>query len=94
MREDNKRPACLFPAVSASKEMASINIIVDDAVNSLGQQLNTKGIRIEKRLYDDLPYIPLDPLQISQVLNNILLNAVQSIPVRKGLSKGLINQAA
>ena len=71
------------------KEMASINIIVDDAVNSLGQQLNTKGIRIEKRLYDDLPYIPLDPLQISQVLNNILLNAVQSIPVRKGLSKGV-----
>ena len=40
----------LIPGSLRLKEMASINIIVDDAVNSLGQQLNTKGIRIEEAL--------------------------------------------
>jgi len=61
------------------KEMASINILVEDAVSALKPQIGSKDIEIKKRFYENLPFIPVDPLQISQVLNNVLLNAVQSI---------------
>jgi len=61
------------------KEMTSLNTIVDDTVNAIKHNLDSKSIEIRKELYADLPEIHVDALQISQVVNNILLNAVQSI---------------
>jgi len=61
------------------KEMASVNILIDDALNAVKHQINSRDIKINKELRVDLADIYMDPLQISQALNNILLNAVQSI---------------
>ncbi len=61
------------------KEMVSLNTIVADAVTAVKHHADSKNIEIQKELFTELPDICVDPLQISQVINNILLNAVQSI---------------
>jgi signal transduction histidine kinase len=61
------------------KEMTSVNILIDDAVNAVTHHINSGDIKINKELGTDLTDMYIDPLQISQVLNNILRNAVQSM---------------
>ncbi|MEW6738727.1 MAG: ATP-binding protein [Nitrospirota bacterium] len=61
------------------KEKTALNSIVEDAVNSLRNKLDSKNIEIKKEFYNNLPDVFIDPLQINQVLTNVLLNAVQSI---------------
>jgi len=61
------------------KEMTSVNILIDDAVNAAAHHINSRDIKINKELGADLTDMYIDPLQISQALNNILRNAIQSI---------------
>jgi signal transduction histidine kinase len=61
------------------KAMSQLNSIVDDAINSVRHYLNSKEITIKKEINPAFKDIFIDPLQIGQVMSNILLNAVQSI---------------
>lgn len=62
-----------------NKEKTSLNVLVEEALSSVINNSGSKNIEIKKELYDDLPDVWADPLQISQVLHNILMNAAQSI---------------
>lgn len=61
------------------KELVPVGILINDAIRTLNQQTDSKNIAVTKELQDDLQNIAVDPLQMSQVLSNILLNAAQSI---------------
>lgn len=61
------------------KESVSLHEIVDDAVKAVFHNTGSKKIEFVKEFHSGLQDIFVDPLQMSQVLNNILLNAVQSI---------------
>ncbi len=61
------------------KELTSVETLIDDAVRTLRQQADSKHIDIVKELHPGLQTISVDPLQMSQVLSNVLINAVQSI---------------
>ncbi|RPI37021.1 MAG: HAMP domain-containing protein [Nitrospiraceae bacterium] len=60
-------------------EKISLNHPVREIVESLDAQEAFKGIDLELDLADDLPDILIDPVQIGQVVLNILLNATHAI---------------
>jgi len=62
-----------------NKEKASLNNLTAEALNAVMSNFGPKNIEIKKELYDELPDIYMDTLQINQVLTNVLINAIQSI---------------
>ncbi|MFN3395960.1 MAG: ATP-binding protein [Thermodesulfovibrionales bacterium] len=71
------------------KERVSLGDLIKETVNSSRKMLDSKRIEIAYDLKGDLPHINADPLQISQVLHNIIQNSIQSIE-----SEGLITVMA
>ncbi|MBI5204076.1 MAG: HAMP domain-containing protein [Nitrospirae bacterium] len=61
------------------KELTAINTLIDGAVKTINHQADSRNIEIVRESDAGLLDIRVDPLQMSQVLGNILLNAVQSI---------------
>jgi len=59
-------------------EKLNLNIIIDELVNKANMRKDSPGIQIEKRL-GLLPEIELNKLEISIVLEKLLMNAVESI---------------
>lgn len=61
------------------REMTSLSVLIEDALQSVQGPAARKSVMIRKELHADSHKLFIDPLQMSQALNNILLNAVQSI---------------
>ncbi len=62
------------------KTQASINKVVRDSVALLNARATNLGIAIECRLAENLPRITVDPSQITQVVVNLVVNAIQAMP--------------
>lgn len=58
---------------------ADLNATVEQAVFLARQQIRTKPIEITLDAYESLPRISHDPVQIQQVVLNLLLNGIQAI---------------
>jgi two-component system, sporulation sensor kinase E len=61
------------------KQRVSLNGLVEETVNLLRPELENRGQSPELRLAPELPLAPLDPVQIQQVLVNLIKNAMQSM---------------
>ena len=59
--------------------MASINDIIENALNILGNEFRIHHISVEKHLFADLPDILLDGNLMQQVFVNLLINSVEAI---------------
>ena len=57
---------------------ADLNACLDKTLNLLGSEIKKSGAEIN-RDFADLPLIPCMPVQINQVLMNLLLNAIQAV---------------
>ncbi len=57
--------------------MSSIDSCIESALHSLEDMIEKNKIKIIKNT-DNLPHLMLDPQQISQVVHNIVLNAIQA----------------
>ena len=55
-----------------------LNQIIDDTINLLNNELLRREIQVKKH-YSLLPQVMADPMQMRQVVLNILLNAIESI---------------
>ncbi len=64
-------------------EMSGLNKIVQDVVALSQHRADEKSVMILADL-EDMPPIPLDPDGIHQVINNILLNAIEASPDEGG----------
>lgn len=58
----------------------NINNLVNECLELLKIQLAEKQIRIEKEL-NEIPQVSLDPVQITQVIFNIVLNAIDAMEI-------------
>ncbi len=56
-----------------------INDILDDVIELLGRELHFRQIAVERDYQNPLPAVRSDPSEIRQVLQTVILNAVQSI---------------
>ena len=63
----------------ASKEPVDLNELVGRSLNLIGHQLHVRDIEIELDLSPTLPQVIGDPDQLSQVIVNLLLNAMQAM---------------
>jgi two-component system NtrC family sensor kinase len=70
----NKRRA------NISHTRCQVNEIVEEILALVGQQLDASKVKIKLRLAENLPLIDLGPVECHQVINNVLINAVQSMP--------------
>jgi signal transduction histidine kinase len=61
------------------KERVSLRQIIEDAVNIAKNMLDSKSITIVYDIKEELPDINVDPLQIGQVIYNLIQNSIQSI---------------
>ncbi len=61
------------------KELTALDMLVDEAVRGIRQHADAKRIEIVREFDPGLKAVYVDPLQMGQVLNNILLNSVQAI---------------
>lgn len=63
----------------ASKHPISVNAVVDEAMFLLEAGCENPGIRFARDLAVDLPEIEADPVQVRQVVTNLVINAMQAI---------------
>ena len=64
-------------AMPIHREMSSLPQVVNEAVDLIRSLARSKGIKVEMRLPEVLPPIPMDRIRIRQVLFNLLTNAVR-----------------
>ena len=64
------------------RKLVDLNAIIDDAADltMLGQD---RGVVVERRYQEDLPQIEVDPVQIQQVVVNLVRNAYEAVKCRK-----------
>jgi two-component system, sporulation sensor kinase E len=58
---------------------ASLNEVVEKTLELLRPELDNRGLNVRTRLDPHLPFAPLDPGQIQQVLVNLVKNAMQAM---------------
>jgi PAS domain S-box-containing protein len=63
----------------ANRQSAQLNQLVSGALELLGYNLRTAGIKIQSRLKPDLPMLLIDADQIGQIIVNLLVNAQQAL---------------
>ncbi|ROQ90217.1 c-type heme family protein [Desulfosoma caldarium] len=60
-------------------QLASLNTVVEEALQITGHQFRKKGIQLECHLDETLPEVLLDVERMQQVLVNLLMNAIQAL---------------
>ena len=79
-REIVKKMMVYSRQVTAEKNIISLNQIIDDSLYLFSSRCLTEGIELEVFLDPDVPAIIADPVQINQVVINIVVNAIQAMP--------------
>lgn len=65
----------------ASKQPTALNAVVDEAMFLLEAGCENPGIRFAREFQAGLPDIEADPVQVRQVVTNLVINAMQAITV-------------
>ena len=58
----------------------NVNALLDDGAGAELQRLVGENVRLERRLSPDLHSVEIDPVQLEQVIVNLVANAVQAMP--------------
>jgi signal transduction histidine kinase len=66
--------------VTFEKKMISLNQIIEDSLYFFKSRCLKEGIELNVSLESEMPEILADPVQINQVVVNIVVNAMQSMP--------------
>jgi two-component system, sporulation sensor kinase E len=59
--------------------LASLNEVVRETIELLKPEIENRGQHITQKLARQLPDVPIDPVQIKQVLVNLIKNAMQAM---------------
>ena len=71
-------------------QVTSINTIVDNAVRLAGASMRRHNIELQLNLSHKLPPINVDPMQLTHVLLNLILNGIEAISVGRMGNSNLI----
>ena len=62
------------------KTSVSLNQIIEEGLYFLESRCVKEGIKVVRQIDETLPKITADPAQMTQVLVNIIVNAIQAMP--------------
>lgn len=68
---------------------ADINQIVADALAFVAREAERKSVRLSAKLSDRLPLAQMDPIQVQQLLVNLMINAIQAASQVSAKSKNV-----
>jgi signal transduction histidine kinase len=74
-----RRVRSLFSKSDYVREMTNLNELIVDIARMLRDDAIRRGVSIKLRLDETLPMINLDPVQIQQVLLNLIINGMESM---------------
>ena len=63
----------------SEREMIDVNTVIDGANKLLYQQLTNHNIKVQKQFESDLPSVLADPIQLEQVVMNLIANARKAV---------------
>lgn len=73
------RISSLFKKEAPKRELVDVNEVVQEMIVLLRGEARTHKISIQVDLADDLPRVLADPVQLQQVLMNLMLNAIDAM---------------
>ena len=91
-REVIKKLMLFSRQMPPQKTTINLNQVIDESLYFLGSRCVKEGIKVVRQLSPDLPDVVADQAQMTQVLVNTVVNAIQSMPdggqlsVRTGVS--------
>jgi signal transduction histidine kinase len=78
-----------FKKDTANKQPVRMNDLIREVLNLAGSNLGRHEIAVEERLQEDLPVIIGDPIQLQQVVLNLITNAIESMETSSAAEKVL-----
>lgn len=85
-REVVKKLMLFARRMPPKKTQVNLNQLVEEGLYFLESRCAKEGIKLVRSLSPDLPEITADPGQLTQVLVNLIVNAVQAMPEGGGLT--------
>ncbi len=79
-REVVKKLMLFARQMPPQKTRTNLNQIIKEGLYFLESRCAKEGIKVERQLAEDLPEVTADPAQMTQVLVNIIVNAIQAMP--------------
>ncbi len=79
-REIIKKMMLFSRQVTPQKKQVDINHVIEESLYFYKSRCQKEGIRMDIELQQDLPTMIADPVQINQVVVNIVVNAMQAMP--------------
>ena len=67
-------------ALRLHRERVDPATLVEDAVSAFGSQADSQGVRLSADVSPGIPPIDVDPVRVSEVLSNLLSNALRHTP--------------
>lgn len=64
----------------SARSRIDLNSIVEEGITFFESRCSSSGIELQRCLQPDLPEIAADPAQMTQVLVNLVVNAIQAMP--------------
>ena len=88
VKNDNKRAneivaaiRGLFKTTARQKTMVEINRLVREVLRMVENDLNVHGVIVSTEFQEDVPQIMADPIQLQQVILNLVKNAIDAIAI-------------
>jgi signal transduction histidine kinase len=79
-REVIKKMLVFARQIPPQKKEVHLNQVVEEGLSFFESRCAREGIEMVRSLHPDLPEISADPVQLNQVLVNLVLNALQAMP--------------
>lgn len=74
-----RRLRILLKRGEPARQKASLNDVIRDVLRLVHRDLDNRGVRVETELQEMLPVVQVDPIQVQQVLINLILNACEAM---------------
>ena len=87
------RIRALFKSSSNTRIPGSLSAIVSEAVGLMSEEALRRGIRLDVDLATTLPMVPLDRIQVQQVLVNLIRNGMEAMEGCSGPRKLVVRVA-